>query len=102
MPRGNPKPQTVATEKYTKKVGIVAKTYKLKKTLADEFADACERAGTNQSAQMRLNDPPKMVHRSTVLVNIYMTTSIGSESTLWRKKLLHISLKLMHVMMLRK
>lgn len=52
MPRGNPKPQTVATEKYTKKVGIVAKTYKLKKTLADEFADACERAGTNQSAQM--------------------------------------------------
>lgn len=52
MPRGNPKPQTVATEKYTKKVGIVAKTYKLKKTLADEFADACERAGTNQSAQL--------------------------------------------------
>ena len=52
MPRGNPKPQTVATEKYTKKVGIVAKIYKLKKTLADEFADACERAGTNQSAQM--------------------------------------------------
>ena len=52
MPRGNPKPQTVATEKYTKKVGLVAKTYKLKKTLADEFADACERAGTNQSAQM--------------------------------------------------
>lgn len=54
MPKGRPTAQTIATEKYAKKVGIVAKTYKLKKELVDEFADACDRAGTSQAAQLSL------------------------------------------------
>lgn len=52
MPKGKPSAQTIATEKYTKKVGIVAKTYKLKKELVDEFAKACEKTGTSQAAQL--------------------------------------------------
>lgn len=52
MPKGNPKPQTIATEKYTKKVGIIAKSYKLKADLVNQFADACEKAGVSQAAQL--------------------------------------------------
>ena len=52
MPKGNPKPQTIATEKYTKKVGLISKSYKLKEELVNQFADACEKAGTNQAAQL--------------------------------------------------
>ena len=52
MPVGNPKPQTIATKKYTQKVGLIAKSYKIKKSLADEFAAACERAGVSQAAQI--------------------------------------------------
>lgn len=54
MPKGKPSAQTIATEKYAKKVGIIAKSYKLKKELVDEFADACERTGTSQAAQLSL------------------------------------------------
>lgn len=54
MPKGSPSAQTVATEKYTKKVGIISKSYKLKKELVDEFAEACEKAGTSQAAQLSL------------------------------------------------
>jgi len=52
MPKGNPKPQTIATEKYTKKVGLIAKTYKLKAELVNQFADTCERVGVSQAAQL--------------------------------------------------
>ena len=34
--------QTKASKKYQDKVGLVAKTYKLKKTLVDEFAEKCK------------------------------------------------------------
>lgn len=54
MPKGNPKPQTVATRKYEAKAGWVSKSYKLKKELVDEFASACEKAGTSQAAQLSL------------------------------------------------
>lgn len=54
MPIGNPKPQTIATKKYEAKAGWVSKSYKLKKELVDEFALACEKAGTNQAAQLSL------------------------------------------------
>lgn len=54
MPKGRPSAQTIATGKYEKKVGIIAKSYKLKKELVDEFADACERTGTSQAAQLSL------------------------------------------------
>lgn len=54
MPKGNPNAQTIATEKYTKKVGIISKSYKLKKELVEEFAKACDKAGTSQAAQLTL------------------------------------------------
>lgn len=52
MPKGNPKPQTIATEKYAKKAGWVSKTYKLKKEIVDQFAEACEKANVSQAAQL--------------------------------------------------
>lgn len=52
MPEGKPKPQTVATRKYEQKVGIIAKSYKLRKELTEEFAKACEVAGVSQVAQI--------------------------------------------------
>ena len=52
MPVGNPKPQTVATRKYERKVGYIAKSYKLHKELTEEFAKACEAAGVSQAAQI--------------------------------------------------
>jgi hypothetical protein len=50
MPKGNPKAQTIASDKYQKKVGIIVKGFKLKRELADEFAQACERAGKSQAS----------------------------------------------------
>lgn len=54
MPIGSPKPQTIATKKYTEKTGWISKSYKLKKELVDEFAEACEKAGTSQATQLSL------------------------------------------------
>lgn len=34
--------QTKASAKYQAKTGIIAKTYKLKKTIVDEFAETCK------------------------------------------------------------
>ena len=42
--------QTEATKKYQKSQGIIAKSYKMKKTLADEFKATCERLGVGQAA----------------------------------------------------
>lgn len=52
MPAGEPNVQTRATSKYQKKVGIIAKSFKIKKELADEFAAACEKAGVSQASQI--------------------------------------------------
>ncbi|MBD5477708.1 MAG: chemotaxis protein [Lachnospiraceae bacterium] len=52
MPRGNPTKQTIATEKYGKKAGWVSKSYKLKKALVEEFAEACQSAGVSQAAKL--------------------------------------------------
>lgn len=52
MPKGRPKPQTIATGKYQKKAGIIAKSYKLKSELTEEFAKACEKVGVSQAAQL--------------------------------------------------
>ena len=52
MTRGNPTKQTIATEKYGKKAGWVNKSYKLKKTLVEEFAEACQSAGVSQAAKL--------------------------------------------------
>lgn len=52
MPKGNPKPQTIATRKYEKKAGWVSKSYKLKKEVVEEFATVCEKVGVSQSGQL--------------------------------------------------
>lgn len=52
MPVGDPKPQTVATRKYEQKAGWVSKSYKLKREVVEQFAEACEKAGVSQAAQL--------------------------------------------------
>lgn len=52
MPVGKPKPQTIATKKYEQKAGWVSKSYKLKRGLTDQFADACKKAGVSQAGQI--------------------------------------------------
>lgn len=52
MPRGNPSAQTIASEKYQKKVGYVSKSYKLRKEVVEKFDHACECAGVSKSAQL--------------------------------------------------
>lgn len=45
--------QTNTTKKYQDKVGLIAKSFKIKKDLADEFkdaCDACDRVGVGQAA----------------------------------------------------
>lgn len=52
MPKGSPKPQTIASEKYQKKAGYMTKGFKLKRELAEEFARACELAGVSQAGKI--------------------------------------------------
>lgn len=52
MPVGNPKPQTIATKKYEKKAGWVAKSYKLKREVVDAYAEACAKAGVSAAGQL--------------------------------------------------
>ena len=52
MPVGSPKQQTNASRKYQNKVGLIAKSYKIKREVADAFADACEKAGVSQAAKI--------------------------------------------------
>lgn len=44
------KPQSIATVKYEKSQGIIAKSFKMKKELAEEFKATCERIGVGQAA----------------------------------------------------
>jgi hypothetical protein len=52
MPKGNPNPQTIASDKYQKKAGYKSKSYKLKEDLVNRFADACQKAGISQAAKI--------------------------------------------------
>ena len=52
MPKGSPKPQTVATMKYEAKAGWMSKTYKLKRETVEAFAKACEQAGVSQAGKL--------------------------------------------------
>ena len=47
-----PTAQTKATDKWQKKVGIISKSFKLKKELTEEFKEACEKAGVSQASQI--------------------------------------------------
>ena len=52
MPVGNPKPQTVATRKYEEKAGWMSKSYKLKRKIVEDFAQACDKADVSQAGQL--------------------------------------------------
>lgn len=43
------KPQTEATKKYAKKVGLISKSFRLKKDLCESFKEACEQSGESQA-----------------------------------------------------
>ena len=45
MPVGSPSVQTRASKKYQEKVGLISKSYKLKKELVERFAEACDKKG---------------------------------------------------------
>lgn len=45
--------QSIATRKYEASKGIIAKSYKLPRSLAEAFKEACERAGVSQSGQIQ-------------------------------------------------
>lgn len=42
--------QTKATTKYQEKIGLIAKSFKLKKELVDKYKETCERLGVGQAA----------------------------------------------------
>jgi hypothetical protein len=46
------KDKYAAQKKYQEKVGIIAKSYRLKKDLTDAFARACEKRGVSQAGQL--------------------------------------------------
>lgn len=52
MPKGNPNAQTIASEKYQKKAGYMTKGFKIKRDVADRFAEACDKAGVSQAGQI--------------------------------------------------
>ena len=52
MPKGNPTPQTIASEKYQKKAGWTTKGFKLKRDVVEEFEEACEKAGVSQASKI--------------------------------------------------
>ncbi len=46
------KDKYAAQKKYQQKVGIIAKSYRLKRDLTDAFAAACEKRGVSQAGQL--------------------------------------------------
>lgn len=52
MPVGKPSRQTIATEKYMKKAGWISKSYKIKREIAEDYAEACEVAGVSHAGQL--------------------------------------------------
>lgn len=39
-------------DKWNAKAGLISKSYKLKRELVEEFADACEKVGVSQAGQL--------------------------------------------------
>lgn len=52
MPKGEPNPQTIATEKYQKKAGYMTKGFKIKREIAEQFEEACQKVGVSQAGQI--------------------------------------------------
>lgn len=44
--------QSKATRKYEAKVGLISKSYKLKREVVEAFAEACNKAGVSQAGQL--------------------------------------------------
>lgn len=39
-------------DRWNAKAGLISKSYKLKKDVVEQFAEACERAGVSQAGQL--------------------------------------------------
>ena len=52
MPVGKPSGQTRRSKKYQEKVGLISKSYKLKKEIVEQFAEACQKVGVSQAGQI--------------------------------------------------
>ena len=46
------KASILATDRYHKKKGLISKSYKLKRDIVDEFAEACEEIETTQAKEL--------------------------------------------------
>lgn len=44
--------QTIATDKYQKKIGLISKSFKIRKEVAEAYKEACEKAGVGQAAKI--------------------------------------------------
>lgn len=65
------KAQTLATKKYEASKGIIAKSFKMKRDLAERFKQACSDAGVSQTSQIAvllenfISEVEKTTHNST-------------------------------------
>ena len=50
MPKGNPKKSTIRTTRWNKKAGYKTKGFNLRGDIADNFKEACEKAGRSQAS----------------------------------------------------
>ncbi len=50
-------------DKWNAKAGLISKSYKLKRELVDQFAAACEKAGSQPGSTAYQND--ERIHRRT-------------------------------------
>lgn len=48
------KAQTIATAKYQQKIGLISKSYKIKKELAEAFKEKCNQLGVGQAATITM------------------------------------------------
>lgn len=39
-------------DKWNEKAGLISKSYKLKREVVEQFADACDKAGVSQASQV--------------------------------------------------
>lgn len=52
MPAGEPNNQTKATEKYHARIGLMSKSYKLKREIVEAFEAACKANGESQASAL--------------------------------------------------
>ena len=50
MPKGQPSKNTIRTERWSQKNGYITKGFKMYRSLADEFKEACDRNGEAQAS----------------------------------------------------